>query len=655
MFFKKEIDDELHSQLGRILEMQLEIGKQSQQNRHTFHFENWRQHRELIAALLSGLLILAGWLLSGNETLSVVLFILAFCIGGFAKAKEGIQETLSEKTLNVELLMIFAAVGSALIGYWAEGAVLIFIFSLSGALETYTLNKSKRDLTSLMKLEPEEAVLLEEEGTRTVAAADLQAGDLILVKPGERIAADGEIETGKTSIDESALTGESIPAEKTLGDAVFAGTVNLSGSLTVRVTKANEDSLFKKIIRLVESAQNSVSPSQAFIERFENIYVKGVLLAVGLLLFLPHFLLGWSWSETFYRAMVFMVVASPCALVASIMPAALSLISNGARNGLLVKGSVFLEKLGNSKIVALDKTGTITNGKPGVEDMFLAADIGERECLEAAAAIEKQSGHPLAKAIVEYAEAKGIEPAANVSIEETSGFGVQAQYRGETWLIGKAGFVGEEAAGQFLTAAVQKLAKQGKTIVFMKKGEKIAGCFALKDQIRPEAKEVIEELNALGVQTAMLTGDQPETAAAIAREAGLKIVVSECLPDRKVEEAKKLKKTYGTIVMVGDGINDAPALAAADVGIAMGEGTDVALETADVVLMKNELTGLTKMIRLSRKMNTIIKQNVIFSLAVICLLICSNFLQILDLPLGVIGHEGSTLLVILNGLRLLKS
>lgn len=247
----------------------------------------------MIAALLSGLLILAGWLLSGNETLSVVLFILAFCIGGFAKAKEGIQETLSEKTLNVELLMIFAAVGSALIGYWAEGAVLIFIFSLSGALETYTLNKSKRDLTSLMKLEPEEAVLLEKEGTRTVAA-DLQAGDLILVKPGERIAADGEIETGKTSIDESALTGESIPAEKTLGDAVFAGTVNLSGSLTVRVTKANEDSLFKKIIRLVESAQNSVSPSQAFIERFENIYVKGVLLAVGLLALSAAF---FAWLE----------------------------------------------------------------------------------------------------------------------------------------------------------------------------------------------------------------------------------------------------------------------------------------------------------------------------------------------------------------------
>ncbi|WP_307894144.1 heavy metal translocating P-type ATPase [Bacillus swezeyi] len=635
--------------------MQLDIRNQSQPKQHRLHFENWRQHGELAAALLSGFLILAGWLSSSYETLSIILFLSAFCIGGFAKAKEGIQETLSEKTLNVELLMIFAAVGSAIIGYWAEGAILIFIFSLSGALETYTLNKSKRDLTSLMKLEPEEAVLLEAGGLKKVAAAELKSGDLIMVKPGERIAADGEIESGKTSVDESALTGESIPAEKMNGDAVYAGTVNLSGSLTVRVTKANEDSLFKKIIKLVESAQNSVSPSQAFIERFENLYVKVVLLAVGLLLFLPHYALGWTWSETFYRAMVFMVVASPCALVASIMPAALSLISNGARNGLLVKGSVFLEKLGNTQIVALDKTGTITNGKPAVEDMLVAEGLEEKECLEAAAAIEKQSGHPLAKAIVKYAEAKGISSVANVSIEETSGFGVKAQYRGETWLLGKAGFVGEEETKQFFAASVQRLAEQGKTIVYLKKGGRIAGCFALKDQIRPEAKTVIGELNQLGIQTAMLTGDQPETAAAIAREAGLKMVVSECLPDRKVEEAQKLKGTYGTIVMVGDGINDAPALAAADVGIAMGEGTDVALETSDVVLMKNDLTGLTNMIRLSRKMNRIIKQNVIFSLTVICLLICTNFLQILDLPLGVIGHEGSTLLVILNGLRLLKS
>ncbi|NPC92347.1 cadmium-translocating P-type ATPase [Bacillus sp. WMMC1349] len=624
---------------------------------HTFKLiENWTRHGELVAALLSGALILGGWFVSGHETLSIILFLFAFCIGGFAKAKEGIKETITNKTLNVELLMIFAAIGSAMIGYWAEGAILIFIFSLSGALETYTLDKSKRDLTSLMKLEPEEAILLEAGGQKKVAAEELKTGDLISVKPGERIAADGEIESGATSVDESALTGESIPVEKTIGDQVFSGTVNLSGSLTVRVLKANKDSLIKKIMKLVESAQNSVSPSQAFIERFENMYVKGVLLAVGLLLFLPHFVLDWSWGETFYRAMVFMVVASPCALVASIMPAALSLISNGARHGLLVKGSVFLEKLGETKIVAMDKTGTITNGKPAVEDLILTFGMTEMECLEAAASIEKQSNHPLAQAIVKYAKAKGVNPDITVSIEETSGFGVKAQFKGEMWQIGKAEFVMEEKQNdQSFKASVQSIAAQGKTLVYVKKGERVVGCFALKDQIRPEAKAVISELNQLGIQTAMLTGDQPETAKAIAEETGLGIVVSQCLPDRKVKETQKLKQQYGTIVMVGDGINDAPALATADVGIAMGGGTDVALETADIVLMKNDLTGLIKMVKLSRKMNRIIKQNVIFSLTIICLLICVNFLQILDLPLGVIGHEGSTLLVILNGLRLLKS
>ncbi|MBD0406038.1 copper-translocating P-type ATPase [Bacillus siamensis] len=616
--------------------------------------KKWLQHAELIAALVSGALILAAWFFTEAKGLSVTLYILAFVIGGFAKAKEGIEDTLETKALNVELLMIFAAVGSALIGYWAEGAVLIFIFSLSGALETYTMNKSSRDLTSLMKLEPEEATLLKDGQEKRVPAAELKIGDMIVIKPGERVAADGIIESGATSLDESALTGESMPAEKTAGDSVFTGTVNGNGSLTVRVTKTNEQSLFRKIIRLVESAQNSVSPAQAFIERFESVYVKGVLLAVALLLFVPHFALGWSWSETFYRAMVFMVVASPCALVASIMPAALSLISNGARNGLLVKGSVFLEQLGSVRMIAFDKTGTVTKGQPAVAAFQAAEYVNEDEIMQAVYAIEKQSSHPLAKAIAEFAESRGAVPAGHTSIDETSGFGVQADIEGAKWMIGKAGFAGKEDADAFLKTSGNELKDKGCTLVFVKKDDRIAGCFALKDQIRPEAKAVMAELESLGIKTAMLTGDQPETAAAIAKEAGMTTVVADCLPDQKAEEVKKLKETYGTIAMVGDGINDAPALKTADVGIAMGGGTDVALETADLVLMKNDLHKLVKMCRLSRKMNRIIKQNIVFSLSVICLLICANFLQVMELPFGVIGHEGSTILVILNGLRLLK-
>lgn len=616
--------------------------------------KKWLQHAELIAALVSGALILAAWFFTEAKGLSVTLYILAFVIGGFAKAKEGIEDTLETKALNVELLMIFAAVGSALIGYWAEGAVLIFIFSLSGALETYTMNKSSRDLTSLMKLEPEEATLLKDGQEKRVPAAELKIGDMIVIKPGERVAADGIIESGATSLDESALTGESMPAEKTAGDSVFTGTVNGNGSLTVRVTKTNEQSLFRKIIRLVESAQNSVSPAQAFIERFESVYVKGVLLAVALLLFVPHFALGWSWSETFYRAMVFMVVASPCALVASIMPAALSLISNGARNGLLVKGSVFLEQLGSVRMIAFDKTGTVTKGQPAVAAFQAAEHVNEDEIMQAVYTIEKQSSHPLAKAIAAFAESRGAVPAGHTSIDETSGFGVQADIEGVKWMIGKAGFTGKEDADAFLKTAGNELKDKGCTLVFVKKDDRIAGCFALKDQIRPEAKAVMAELESLGIKTAMLTGDQPETAAAIAKEAGMTTVVADCLPDQKAEEVKKLKETYGTIAMVGDGINDAPALKTADVGIAMGGGTDVALETADLVLMKNDLHKLVKMCRLSRKMNRIIKQNIVFSLSVICLLICANFLQVMELPFGVIGHEGSTILVILNGLRLLK-
>ncbi|MCY9363184.1 metal-transporting ATPase PfeT [Bacillus spizizenii] len=616
--------------------------------------KNWAQHGELIAALVSGALILAGWLLSGHQVLSITLYLLAFVIGGFAKAKEGIEETLESKTLNVELLMIFAAIGSALIGYWAEGAILIFIFSLSGALETYTMNKSSRDLTSLMQLEPEEATLMANGETKRVPVSDLQAGDMIVIKPGERVAADGIIESGSTSIDESALTGESMPVEKNTGDAVFTGTVNRNGSLTVRVTKANEDSLFRKIIKLVESAQSSVSPAQAFIERFENAYVKGVLIAVGLLLFVPHFALGWSWSETFYRAMVFMVVASPCALVASIMPAALSLISNGARNGMLVKGSVFLEQLGSVQMIAFDKTGTVTKGQPAVETIRIAEGFSEAEVLEAVYAIETQSSHPLAQAITTYAESLGVNQSGYISIEETSGFGVMAEVSGAKWKIGKAGFIGEEMAAQFIKQTAPDIIRSGYTIVFVKKDDQIAGCIALKDQIRPEAKEVMEELNRLGIKTAMLTGDHEDTAQAIANEAGMTTVAAECLPDQKVNEIIRLKEEFGTIAMVGDGINDAPALKAADVGIAMGGGTDVALETADMVLMQNDLKKLVNMCRLSRKMNRIIKQNIVFSLAVICLLICANFLQVMELPFGVIGHEGSTILVILNGLRLLK-
>ncbi|MFS0638041.1 heavy metal translocating P-type ATPase [Mesobacillus foraminis] len=620
--------------------------------------EKVKPHSELAAAILCGILIAAGWLLGKGDygAVSVTLFILAYVIGGFAKAKEGIEDTIANKELNVEMLMILAAVGSAIIGYWTDGAILIFIFAMSGALETYTMNKSHKEISSLMELQPEEALLIKNGMEEKVHVSALSIGDMILVKPGERVPSDGRIARGHTTIDEAAITGEAVPVAKNIGEEVFAGTVNLTGSMTVEITKPNSDTLFQKIIELVQSAQSQKSPSQQFIERFEGAYVKIVLAVVFLMMFIPHYLLGWSWTETFYRAMILLVVASPCALVASIMPATLSAISNGARHGILFKGGVHLENLSNLKAIAFDKTGTLTKGKPEVTDILVLPGLSVEEVMLKAASIESHSNHPLAGAVVKYAkQTLNVEILSPESIEDVPGWGVRANFPNESWKIGKAGFIDVEKAEVFAEGAALKLAGEGKTIVFIEKNGEIAALIALKDVVRSETKKAINLLKAQGIHTVMLTGDTSKTAEAIAAESHVDQYVAECLPETKVEQVKQLQRKFGTIAMVGDGINDAPALAAANVGIAMGEGTDIALETADVVLMKNDLPRIAEAISLSRKMNSIIKQNIIFSILVIMILISSNFLQFLDLPFGVIGHEGSTILVILNSLRLLRS
>lgn len=627
-------------------------------NENESFLQKIKPHAELMAALFSGVLIVAGWILSHGEhqTASVIAYVLAFLIGGFAKAKEGIEETIENKELNVEMLMIFAAIGSAVIGYWTEGAILIFIFAVSGALETYTMNKSHKEISALMEIQPEEALLIHNEIEEKVHVSKLVVGDMILVKPGERVPSDGKIKRGQSTIDESAITGESIPVSKGLDDAVFAGTVNLNGSITVEITKPNSETLFQKIIQLVQSAQSEKSPSQLFIERFEGTYVKAVLIIVVLMMFVPHFLLGWSWTETFYRAMILLVVASPCALVASIMPATLSAISNGARHGILFKGGVHLENLSHLKAIAFDKTGTLTKGKPEVTDLIVGNGLSEAEILLKAASIESHSTHPLANAIVKYAKDTLSEPLIQPnSIEDVAGWGVKATIHGEEWKIGKAAFIGSDRAQSFQDGASLKLASEGKTVVFIEKGGEMVAIIALQDVVREETKTAIDQLKEQGIYTIMLTGDSRNTGMAIAKDSHVDDYVAECLPENKVEHLKELQNRYGTVAMVGDGINDAPALAAANVGIAMGEGTDVALETADVVLMKNDLPRIAEAIKLSKKMNRIIKQNVVFSIGVIMLLIASNFLQFVDLPFGVIAHEGSTILVILNSLRLLKS
>jgi len=620
-------------------------------------FETLKSHVELIAALFAGVLILIAWLLGNTqqETASIIFYLLAFVIGGYAKAKEGLIETFKEKELNVELLMILAAIGSSIIGYWTEGAILIFIFAVSGALETYTMNKSKKEISSLMELQPDEALRLNNDGTTLrVAVSELLVGNQLVVKPGERIPADGKIVSGTSAIDESAISGESIPVTKQLNDELFAGTVNMSGAITMEMTKANKDSLFQKIINLVQTAQDEKSPAQQFIERFESTYVKIVLVSVAIMLFLPHFLLDWDWNTTFYRAMVLLVVASPCALVASIMPATLAAISNGAKVGILFKGGVHLENISEMKVIAFDKTGTLTTGKPVVTDFIVRPDLERITTLKKLATIEGQSNHPLAQAITAYATSEGVGNLPLIPIEDKPGFGIQATIDGEIVLVGKPDFVNKNEAFDFHDGIATALTSEGKTVIFMRDAKGIAAVAALKDTVREEAKAAIKQLQSLGIKTVMLTGDNEKTASVIAKEAGIDQYIAECLPETKVKHMKELLKEHEFVGMVGDGINDAPALATATTGFAMGEGTDVALETADVVLMKNDLSKIAYAVKMSRKMRRIVKQNIVLSISVIAILIVSNFLQVVDLPLGVIGHEGSTILVILNGLRMLN-
>jgi Zn2+/Cd2+-exporting ATPase len=614
-------------------------------------------HAELIAALVSGLIILLTWLSEQNisEATFVLLHIFAFVIGGFAKAREGIIDTIKNKELNVEMLMIFAAIGSAIIGYWTEGAILIFIFALSGALETYTMNKSKKEIFSLLKLQPEEATRMSNGREEIVPVNRLIIGDIILVRAGDRVPADGMIIKGMTAIDESPITGESIPVTKNIKDKVLAGTVSLDGTITVEVTKEAHETMFQKIINMVQSAQEEKSPSQLFIERFEGTYVKVVLIAFGVMMFLPYFLFNWSLETSIYRAIILLVVASPCALVASIMPATLSAISNSARKGVLFKGGVHLENLSQIKAIAFDKTGTLTNGKLIVTDAYFSSDIDKNEVIAISSAIENESTHPLAKAITMYGhEQVGKKEIQVTNMKTISGNGVEAEIEGRIWQIGKSDFVGKQLAESFQGGVLSKLASEGKTVVLVKTEDKIVAAYALKDTIRNEAKMAIKKLHNQGIKTIMLTGDNDLTAKAIAEEAGIDEYIANCLPEEKVNHLKKLREIYQNVAMVGDGINDAPALATANLGVAMGEGTDVALETADVVLMKNDLTKITNAMQLSGRMNRIVKQNVIFSIGVIAILILSNYFEVLDLPLGVIGHEGSTILVILNGLRLLR-
>ena len=624
-----------------------------------------KTHPDAIAALACAILVFLGWQTLNLGWIGVALFILtaAYVVGGYASAREGLTTLFAERELDVDLLMIVAALGAASLGLWrreyyliVDGAILILIFAISGALEGYAMRRTERSIQGLMSLTTDTARVLLNGQERTVAIAALKVGDQVLVKPGELVPTDGLVTEGFSTLDQASITGESIPVEKAIGDEVFAGTLNGSGALRLKIHQPPESSLIQRVIRLVQQAQNETPPSQQFIERFERGYAKVIVIAGILLSTLPPFLLGWNWEDTIYRALIFLVVASPCALMASIMPALLSGIANGARHGILFKNGAQLERIGQVKAIAFDKTGTLTTGKLQVVHV-LPIQKSANQLLEVAAALESLSEHPIGEAIVQAARQQNLTWTAAIKGQAQAGQGITGIIAHQTAVVGKAAFVQTQAkpVSKALTEQSQQWEAEGKTVVWVAWGGEILGMIAVADTVRPAAAQAIARLKRLGIQQiVMLTGDNSRTAHSIAQQLGIDQVYADLLPEDKVDVIRQLQKQYQTVAMVGDGINDAPALAQASVGIAMGAGSDVALETADIVLMTDRLEKLEHAIRLGRRSQRIVKQNIVFALSFVLVLLVLNFAGNITLPFGVLGHEGSTVVVTLSGLRLLR-
>lgn len=629
-------------------------------------FTKLQAHPDTIAALVCGVLVFFGWLTlqSGWLGLALLLLLCAYVIGGYQSTREGLTTLFVDRELDVDLLMIVAALGAAGLGLWrreyafiVDGALLILIFAVSGALEGYAMQRTERSIRGLMNLTSDSATVWQNGQARSVAIADLQIGDEVIVKPGELVPTDGLIVEGFSTLNQASITGESMPVEKTIGDPVFAGTINGNGAFRLKIHQPPESSLIQRVIRLVEQAQNETPPSQRFIERFERGYAKAIVIVSLLLLLLPPLVWNWSWETTIYRALIFLVVASPCALMAAIMPTLLSGIAHGAKQGILFKNGAQLELIGRVKAIAFDKTGTLTTGKPQVVQM-IAVDPVETPLLQIAAALESLSEHPIGNAIVRFAQEQQLECPPVTNVQSYPGQGVTGMVGQELAIVGKAAFVWAAVGGwsEVLISSAQQLEETGKTIVWVAYEGKPLGVIAVADTVRPEAASTIARLKRMGIQEiVMLTGDNDRTGQSIAAELGITKVYAELLPEDKVDVIRSLQRQYQTVAMVGDGINDAPALAQATVGIAMGTiGSDVALETADIILMADRLEQLIIAITLGRRSQQIVKQNIGFALSFIVLLLIANFTGGMTLPIGVIGHEGSTVIVILSGLRLLR-
>lgn len=622
-----------------------------------FFTGRWFAHPPLRHALISGLLTGLAFGLAHLGLIpsiaEISIFALAILVGGYHWGKEGLEK-LAGKEIGIEVLMMAATVGSVILELWDEAAFLVFLYGAAEGLEEYTFARTRASIRGLLELVPKEARVLREGREITIPAEELKVGDIFIVKPGESIPTDGVIVRGRSSIDEAPVTGESIPVEKKEGMKVFAATINQEGALEIRATATFEDNTLAKLVQLVEEAQEQKGKAQLFIERFGRRYSPLVLLSALLLLAVPP-IFGAAFSEWARRAVVLLVAAAPCALVISTPVAIAAGIGKAGRNGILIKGGVHLENLGKLRAVAFDKTGTLTEGVPVVTDV-LALNGDKDEILNWAYSVERYSEHPLAKAIVAEAERTGLMALEVADFTAIAGYGAKAEIGGRTVYVGKPGLFAKLGLNALSLPQAERLRSEGKTVILVGTDEGIDGLIAIRDEVRPQAKAAIAELRSMGVRVIMVTGDSELTARAIAKELGITDVRADLKPEGKIQVIEELEEEFGAVAMVGDGINDAPALAQATVGIAMGTaGADAAIEAADVALMADDLTKVAYAIKLGKRAWKIGRQNIMFSLAVLAVLIPSALMGTLSVALAVLFHEASELLAVANGLRMARA
>ena len=616
---------------------------------------------KVLASAASGVLLAIGWGLSRTLTVgwpSLVALGLAILVGGYFFARGGLEKLWRKRVVGIEVLMSTAALGAAALGEPLEAAMLVFLYSISEAAEGFTEQKTRAAVRALMKLVPKVALVRRDGVDVEVPVESLAVGEVFIVRPGESVATDGAVVRGETSINQAPVTGESVPVKKAAGDEVFAGTINADGVIQVRATKTYQENTVAKIIHLVEEAQEKKGEQQRFIERFGARYSPAVLAGGVLIAAVLVFAFGLSWSLAMHRAVVFIVAAAPCALVISVPITLVAALGTGARNGVLIKGGVILERLATIRIIALDKTGTLTRGEPVVTDIVRldASPHAESEMLSRLASIESRSEHPVARAIVAHARALGVAIAEAADVRALPGAGVLATLDGVEVLVGQLGlFKGTAANADEATAEVRRLEEAGKTVIVAGTSSRIWCVVAVQDAVRDDASEAVRLLYARGVDLIVLSGDQRLAVERVASTLGIKRFHGAMKPEDKLAEIRALA-AKGPIAMVGDGVNDAPALAQATVGVAMGAaGTDVALETADVALMGDDLRRLAFALALAQRTQQVVRQNLVLSIIVIGTLAVGAVAGVFSLPVAVLVHEISEFIVIGSGLRLLRA